>query len=340
MKKFLMAALVAELVMAKDNTNGAPGVPEWVVLFRAGMNELEGHAPYLVDAQAFDLVQAEFVRRGNDLVFDYEHQTLKDVEAPAAGWVKELSWDPAQGIMARVEWTERGAAYVAAREYRYFSPVFFVRKADSRLFGLHSVALTNNPRHNHLQPILSKLGAHPAQPQPKEGSMDFLKKLAAKLGLSETATEDEVFAAVAKLQDVTGVPQVVLAALGLDQADASTVVASIHALRQQGMGAVSVEDFEALKTMLAKRDADEAVAAALAIGKITPDQKDWAVDYAKTDLPGFRTFVAKAPVVVPVGKLPSGETVDDKAQASAVTLQIAAMMDLTQDDLKKYGGVS
>lgn len=320
--------------MTVSDLGAAGTAPEWVILFRAGQNELEGHGPYLVDEESFRLVSAEFARRGNDLVFDYEHQTLNGVQAPAAGWIKELSWDQAKGILARVEWTEKGAAYVASREYRYFSPVFYVRKSDNRLIGLHSAALTNDPRHNHLEPILAKL-------QPMEGSMDFLKKLAAKLGLPETATEDEVMAAVAKLLDASGdVPEAVAAALGVTAKDASTVVASIHALRQSTKGMVSREDFDALTAKLAKRDAEEVVAKAMAAGKITPDQKEWAAQYAASDLAGFQTFVAKAPVVLPVGKLPEGQRGDDKAALSDVTMQIASMMGVTQDDLKKYGGTN
>jgi len=308
--------------------------PEWILLFRAGKNELEGHGSYLVDAESFALVAGEFARRGNDLVFDYEHQTLKGVEAPAAGWIKELAWDQDQGILARMEWTAKGAAYVASREYRYFSPVFYVRKSDNRLVGLHSAALTNDPKHNHLDPILAKL-------QPMEGSMDFLKKLAAKLGLPETATEDEVMAALAKLMDASGdVPEAVAAALGVSAKDTSTVVASIHALRQSTKGVVSREEFEALQAKLLDRDVTDVVAKAMTDGKITPDQKDWAVQYAKSDIAGFKMFVAKAPVVVPTGKLPDGQEAEDKVQANAVTTQIASMMGLSNDDLKTYGGLN
>lgn len=328
-RKLRTSATVIELCAGRDNK---PAAPELVLLFRAGTNELEGKDPYLVDEESFRLVAAEFARRGNDLVFDYEHQTLNGVQAPAAGWIKELSWDQTKGILARVEWTEKGAAYVASREYRYFSPVFYVRKSDNRLIGLHSAALTNDPRHNHLDPILAKL-------QPMEGSMDFLKKMAVRLGLPETATEDEVMAA-AKQRDASGeVPDEVAAALGLSAKDTSTVVASIHALRQSTKGVVSREEFDALQARLVDRDVTDVVAKAMTEGKITPDQKDWAVQYAKSDIAGFKLFVAKAPVVVPTGKLPDGREAEDTAQANAVTTQIASMMGLSKDDLKTYGGL-
>ena len=46
---------------------------------------------FIVDDESFDLIQRQFKERALDLVIDYEHQTLKDVQAPAAGWVKELT---------------------------------------------------------------------------------------------------------------------------------------------------------------------------------------------------------------------------------------------------------
>lgn len=326
-KKLWTGMIVSDL--SRDGT-----APEWILLFRAGRNELEGRGPYVVDEESFRLVAAEFARRGNDLVFDYEHQTLNGEQAPAAGWIKELSWDQGQGILARVEWTDKGAAYVASREYRYVSPVFYVRTTDNRLIGLHSAALTNTPRHNHLDPILAKL-------QPMEEGMDFLKKMAAQLGLPETATEDEVLATVSRLLSASNdVPEPVTAALGVSVRDVSTVVASIHALRQSTKGMVSREEFDALHARLAARDVEEVVAKAMAAGKITPDQKEWAAQYALADLAGFRTFVAKAPVVLPVGTLPTGPDGNDKTALNDVTMRIASMMGVTTDDLQKYGGTA
>lgn len=306
--------------------------PEWVLLFPVGQNELEGEGSYLVDEESFALVQAEFVRRGLDLVIDYEHQTLGDGPAPAAGWVRELVFDPAAGILARTEWTDRATGHLTAREYRYFSPVFWVDKKTGRLCGLHSVALTNTPKHNRQLPLVAK---H----QPVEGCMDILKKLAALLGLPEDATEEAVLAAVGGLAEGAGsVPEAVSAALGVTERDTSTVVASIHALRQSAKCMVSRAEFDALQAQLRGRDAAEAVAKAMGDGKITPEQKEWATQYAERDLAGFASFVSRAPVVVPVGKLsaPAGAPADDSPDAA--TLQVASMMGLSSDDLKQYGG--
>lgn len=316
--------------------------PEWVLLFAAGWGTLADGMKFFVDRQAFDLVQVGIKDRGNEIVWDYEHQTLENGQAPAAGWIKELAWDENTGISARVEWTEKAAAYIEAREYRYFSPVYLVRKTDNRVCMLHSVALTNTPKTKHLNPILAKLGS-----EYKENNMDR-EKLIIALGLAAVATDSDILEAIAKLEvkipeektiEKMVLPREIVAALDLKDDDStSTVVASIHALKQGEKNSVSKADFDALAKRLSDRDVNEAVTTAIAKGKITPDQKDWAMDYAMKDLEGFATFVAKAPQVVPVDKLPGKKDAMDNVELNETTMQVAGMMGVSDDDLKKYGG--
>ena len=63
------------------------------------------------------------------MVVDYEHQTLSDREAPAAGWIKKidgLAIKAKDGLWAIAEWTEKARQYIQNKEYRYFSPVFWI----------------------------------------------------------------------------------------------------------------------------------------------------------------------------------------------------------------------
>lgn len=331
-------------VCSRDIQSDNGKAPEWIVLFRAGWNELEGEGKYFVDEESFASVCAQVARRGNDIVIDYEHQTLKDIQAPAAGWIKEFRWDPAKGILAKVEWTEKGGAYVASKEYRYFSPVFYVRESDQRLIALDSVALTNLPKTNNLTPILAKLDGVPPVATDMEDGMEFLRKLAAKIGMGEDATEDQVLAVVASLKDKKPevketIPAEVLKALDLETGDTSTVVASIHAAKQTSKTMVSREEFQKLQNQLAERDAQEVVAKAMSDGKVTPDQKEWAEGYAKADIEGFKTFVAKAPVVVPVTPLPGKALEKKDVVTDEAVLAVAKQMDVDVEDIKKYGGV-
>ncbi|MEM5790244.1 MAG: phage protease, partial [Syntrophobacteraceae bacterium] len=262
------------------------------------------------------------------------------------------------------EWTTKAREYLANKEYRYFSPVFYTSKATKRLVALVRVALTNAPRLRGIEPIVSK------QTDPGGTDMEFLKRIAKLLGLPETANEEQVSAALTSLQgiadyfksvassvglaetaskdDVTraisGLRQKtqvvackdVLDALGL-QADSKTneVVATIHALRQRP-DATLAQEFASLKTKLAERDRDDLVTAALKEGKITPAQKEWADAYALRDAEGFRLFVAKAPQVVPT--TPVVPKKDDKAGSALdeTQLNINKMLGISDETWKKY----
>lgn len=133
---------------------GAPG--EFQVL-PYGEIEIEGDEPAFLDEESMQSIIDQFERRGNDMVIDYEHQTLKDVQAPAAGWIKRFIDKGKQGLWAVVEWTEKAKKYMAAREYRYFSPVFWTRKSDRKVVKIDHIALTNFPKINSLQPIVAKM---------------------------------------------------------------------------------------------------------------------------------------------------------------------------------------
>ena len=331
-------------MIAKIDKNESKA-PEWMLLFKAGWGKLATGETYLVDEQCLVLVNKFIADRGNEVVFDYEHASLEKEAAPASGWIKELVWEDGVGIKARVEWTEKAAKFIASKEYRYFSPVFAVRKSDSRVCYLDSVALTNRPKTNNLTPILAKLEAGLGDKINEEETMDR-KKLIAALGLKDDASDMDILMAVAKLgvklpkeKTKEVLPKAIAAALDLKETDTeSVVVASIHALKQTSKTSVSVEDFNALQKKFTDRDATDAVVAAMAKGKVTPDQKDWAMEYATTDLEGFKVYVSKAPVVIPVETLPGKTETSDGIVKDEAVIQVAKSMGVDLEDIKKYNG--
>lgn len=125
-------------------------------LFKYGENPLDGEEPVVVDQESMDSIISEAKWRGNDIVVDYEHKSIGDTEAPAAGWISKFIDKGREGLWAAVTWTARAKAYLEGGEYRYFSPVFHYRKADKKVMRVLSVALTNTPRLNSLNPIVAK----------------------------------------------------------------------------------------------------------------------------------------------------------------------------------------
>ena len=166
--------------------------------------------------------------------------------------------------------------------------------------------------------------------------MEFLKALAAMLGLPETATEEDVKNAVdALLKKGTEVVanSTILSMLGLEN-DAKTEDVTGKIQQMKNGGDVAAE-LAALKQQIAKKDADEAVALALKDGKISAAQKEWASQYALKDPEGFSGFLEKASPVVPMGKLGADQlVVHKKGEVDSVVLKNLGM---SKEDIEKYG---
>lgn len=332
-------------ILKGDNVELA-GAPETISVLPIG-HVVSSKGEFDVDEESFRAMKAQIAQRGVDLVVDYEHQTLKGVEAPAAGWVKELKLEDGQ-IKAVVEWTPRGAEYLKNREYRYLSPVVNVRKADNKATGLHSLALTNTPAIEGMTPIVNSANFEGGQ-----NNMD-MKKLAELLGLGEDATEEQIVKALEAciaenkaLKEEKQPPaddnmvanKAVCELLGLKAgAPAADVSAKIMELKGGVVDGINIaEELKALKAKNAQRDADEAVTMALKAGKITPAQKEWAQSYALSDPKGFGAFVEKAPQIVPLGAIVTenemalkNDTIDE------ATLLACKQLGVDPEDVKKY----
>lgn len=318
-------------------------VPSEFQLLPLGEIELADGPTFVVDREAVEAIIRAFDERGVDMVIDYEHQTeggrfaSPDGTAPAAGWIKALEDRGPDGLWAVVEWTDRARRYLAAREYRYFSPVFLAGR-DGRIMELLRVGLTNSPRINRLRPLIAKRTK-------EDRTMDLVKVLAKELGLSEDAGGEAVVEAVRALRtsqnakddaEVVVACKEVLEALELPEtADKSEVVASIHALRQKPD---LTEEVASLKRRLAERERDELVAAAMQEGKITPAQKEWAERYAMEDPEGFRIFISKAPVVVPLDgiRLPKDGADGGGAGPDDVQMHINRLLGIDDETWNKY----
>src|SRR5690606_40136635 len=113
------------------------------------------------DAEA---VLTAFAENGIDLPIDYEHQSLaaddKAGPVPAAGWIKALEVRDG-ALWGRVQWTPRAAELIAAREYRYLSPVF--RHVQGRVVALAGAGLVQYPNLG-LTPAANRPGAAVAEP--------------------------------------------------------------------------------------------------------------------------------------------------------------------------------
>jgi phage I-like protein len=301
----------------KELAGGAPA--EFQVL-PDGRIEVAGEEPVYCNETAAAEIIAAFRARGNDMVIDYEHQTLADGESPAAGWIKNLVWKGGDGLWAVVEWTKKAKEYLESREYRYFSPVMYLDKQTRMVKVLINVALTNTPAINNLKPLVAKwqqASKTTINRGEKEGNM--IEKLKKLLDLAADAAEDKIIEAAtlsvnkAKYLEtqVAGLVacKEVLDALGAKEGTGKEeVVRLVASLRAPGDVAVQLShEVAALKQKLSAMEQTDLVQLALKEGKTSPDELDkWGWDLAMKNPEQFRLIVLSRPVgsVIPVEKIP------------------------------------
>jgi phage I-like protein len=352
------------------NVKLSADVPEWVELIPAGpiVKGRDGREWKFTSYEVFHVMN-RFKFDGIDVVIDREHATeikgAEGEEAPAAGWIKELE-DRDGALWGRVEWTDRARAQIESREYRYLSPVFSYTKTDRAIRVLESAGLTNKP--NLRLTALNRRAANMEE--------DAMKKaLCRLLGLPETASDQEIQDAVAKLKgdldtaSNRAMTKELLAVLGLEEnAGTDQVIAQAKVLagddkgmnNAQGVGGtidltkyVPRTDYDqainraetAEASLKERKDADLegeieiAVNTAIKDGKIAPASKDFYMAMCRNEdgLAEFKKFAEKAPQVIDDPQLP--DEPDDKGKAlNQQQTHIADQFGNTADDLAKYAG--
>jgi phage I-like protein len=240
-------------------------VPEWVHLLPLGEIACrDGRGPYRLDDPQGVIAATTAHQKGVPLPIDYDHQLLYSEKngkpAPAAGWITDLEVREG-GIWGRVEWTEAAAAHLAAREYRYLSPVYRYLKHDGTVTRIECAALTNIPN-LELTALASQLD--------NDGGEDmdlnqFLALLAGLFGLSGTPTADGVAAHAKALAERQAAMAGFFAGLakdfGLADARPEAVAAHAKALNAQGAALVGLFTGLAKDLGLAADAKPEAVAA-------------------------------------------------------------------------------
>ena len=199
-----------ELLAVGSTELDTTDVPERILVVPWG-DVTSSNGTFTVDGESGREVIAAFESNGNDIPVDYEHQTLggefasPDGRAPAAGWIKQLEIVDGAGIFAHVEWTDRGRAMLAAKEYRYLSPVALVDRRTRRIVAIHSAALTNKPAITAMQPIVNADPIHADATDDADADLDAstvpvpvvcVDRLRDQLELDEeTPSEDVLFTA-------------------------------------------------------------------------------------------------------------------------------------------------
>lgn len=182
-------------------------------------------AAWVMDAVAAAAVIAAQSGLMGEFLIDYDHASLSAAAkpgaapAPAAGWATGFEWREGDGLYAvGVTWNAAALAAIAAREYRYISPVFHYDKTTGRVESMLMAALTNYPALDDLTDLAA--AAALVFLTGEDSAMDeLLERLRWMLNLPVTATAEEISAELDKLKGM-------ISADGAATAGLSAVLAS------------------------------------------------------------------------------------------------------------------
>lgn len=219
-------------------------VPEWIHLVPTSKGEVvtnDDRGPYYVE-DAEDLIADSF-SEADRLQIDENHSedllSHLGSPSPARGWITEMEARP-DGIWGRVSWNKSGRELVADRAYLAMSPVI-LHDDEKRIVRILRASLVNRPNFRGLATLN------------QEKDMSFMQKVAAKLGLDDGATEDQVLEALSKFTQKPKKSEQseflgkVGAALGLKGDDASDQEAVLNAVN--AISGARAEHSEMLKVV-------------------------------------------------------------------------------------------
>jgi len=305
---------------------------------------------FLFDRKAASEVMRAYRTHGNQLCFDYEHKSIahdtRAGDGKAAGWFAiELRKD---GLWAvDIRWTDKAAAEISAREWRYWSPTFECDHKTGRISALVNVALTNIPATHRLQPLVA--ASRKGQMDPKEDEkfcedsaadkqedceddakaekLAKIKALRAELAALEAdAGETEEMAdsededegdddpeaePVAKLSLLDVARKVT----GLAKADSETLAGALVALSEQAKAAEAARKKLAQVTGNARKTM---VDKAIASGQLEPSKRAWALSQSESVLKGYLAISPKRSIGTAAHEEPQDVALSDGSQAFIV----------------------
>jgi phage I-like protein len=293
----------------------------WVQILVTGEWQHPRYGKLAITSEKLRELKDNFDAGARDFVYaDYDHGIANakgDGNAIAAGEVKslELRENDTQ-LWAEFEPTEPAREKIANREYRKTSADFlddYRDKKTGKKWGavLRGFALTNVPYIEGMQPLA--LGdahgdARLFADYTKESSM----KTAEKLGLPADASDEQIGAAIDKLNSdagkattlseslnaATGTIGEIRGVLNLaEDADGSAVVTSIRTLAEEN-ASLKKKDREAA--------ADKLLNEAIAAGKVAPAMKDTFREQLLSDnaavADAAKAIIEKSPKVIPLNQ--------------------------------------
>lgn len=248
--------------------------PEWIQLTPRGEITARDGRPVSFNPER---LVAAFKAGGVDLPIDFEHETEFTATLgarPARGWIVELQARP-EGLFGRIEWLVDAIQALAARSYRYISPVLYTDADRKTARMLKAAALVAAPA----------LAGLPALASAQSGDPDMLKDVLVALGLADSASEADAVSAIALLK--AGDP-----ALFVPKAQHDELVTALAAANSR-LDGIEQAAASARRTALV----DDAIKA----GKLAPAARDQYLALAATAFDQTKAAIDAMPVLLSAG---------------------------------------
>ena len=299
----------------------------------------DGRQHIVRDAAA---VVAESIRRAPSdglLPIDTDHAAFFGLPGQgAAGWLSDLRVEADGGISAAADWTQLGADALTQRRYRYVSAEYRFRDGPGggvEIASLVGASLVLRPAFD--MPAIAAEG----------GEMDIRELL----GLGPEASDEEVATAAAAWRGDREVAVAARKALSLEEgADAEAIRTAAAAASSGGTDSDPdpaqyvpraqydelAQRVSGLESQRSSESAERAVAAAVEEGAIAPSQREWALKYASSDLPGFQAYAKAAPRIFGPGT-PAAEAAaaaaagGDEAVRTSAEREVLAKLGVSED---------
>lgn len=304
-----IAALVGELQPTANSVKNQSRIqllPDGQ--FRAADGRPFDVSAWILDSSNGYTVASQANATVNDLVVDYEHQTLNTFEngqpAPAAGWIKHVEYIPGKGLFADVEWTDKAAEMIAANEYRYVSPVILYSN-DGHITQLLHVAITNNPALDGMSELMAACSRFFTTQE--DNSMKEILNLLREAFNLPNATEQQLQTALTALLQTKPADVALSSAFTLISEQSKRIGAlTAQAGNPDPSKLVPIETMRALQEQIAALSAQinhnqsaQVIENAIAQGKLLPAQQQWATNLAATPegLAQLKSYLETMPAI-------------------------------------------
>lgn len=319
------AAMTFELVANADGvTTEAHLLP--VGPFRSTDVRPEECEAWQLDAQIAAKVIARAEARKNDTVIVYEHQDLHSKtngqKVLAAGWIQNsYEWREGKGLYAvGITWTGDAKREIANKQIRYISTLFYYDAITGDVLEIVSVALTNTPGLDGLDPLAAL-----ARAALSRGELsDFLTTA----GENDMAADEKQLAALTAERDLANKQ---LAALTAERDDANKKLAALTTQNAELTTKVAGFEKEKADAALAADKAKHAelLQAALTDGRLVPAQKPWA---EKQSLAALTEYLDATNPISALTKQTDGKSVSGNHGLSTVELAACAKMGVSPEE--------